>query len=244
VGRVVADPKINGYFLNMDVDGGNLVSCLVKQIGELTGGPEVYDCRGMVESHEGLGISQADYDDLAGHLVAELMERGVAEEDIGVIAGVLTAPELVGQIVENPLGNETLYHRLGRKPGIEGAIDLFLAEVTSDARINGAFANANVPRLRTCLVRQVCEVAGGPCKYGSEVEPEVIGEDGLGSVCKDMASSHAGLGISKADFDALVEDLVTVLTEAGVPEADIGLIGGALGPLCPDIVENGTGCTE
>ena len=55
VGRVVADPKINGYFLNSSVNGSRLVDCLVKQVGSATGGPEVYDCRSMSESHAGLG---------------------------------------------------------------------------------------------------------------------------------------------------------------------------------------------
>ncbi len=53
---------------------------------------------------------------------------------------------------------------------------------------------------------------------------------------RDMASAHAGLGISDADFDAVVGHLAGTLTGLGVPEETIGQIGGALAPLRPDIV--------
>jgi truncated hemoglobin YjbI len=77
VGRVLDDPKINGYFLNVAVDGGRLTTCLVRQVGNLTGGPQAYPgedgmCRDMATAHEGLGISTNDFSDLAGHLVDAL----------------------------------------------------------------------------------------------------------------------------------------------------------------------------
>ncbi len=240
LGRVLADPAINGYFLNEAVANPEdpemgLGACLIKQVVQATGGPEIYDCRSMAESHEGLGISQQDFDDLVAHLVAELQEREVSQEDIDAIAGVLGP--LAADIVEAPENNESIYHRLGRKPGIETAIGAFVTTVLADERINAFFTETDGDRFTLCLVRQVCEATGGPCVYGAGVE-EVLD----GNVCATMAASHEGLGISLDDFNAVVEDLVTVLTDAGVAQEDIDAIAGVLGPLCTDIVEPNTEC--
>jgi truncated hemoglobin YjbI len=255
VGRVVTDQKINGYFLNKSVDGGRLVDCLVKQVGNASGGPQKYPdpdagCRDMKAAHVGLGISQIDFDDLVGHLVAALTAAGVAGDDITTIASVL-AP-LAPDIVEDPGNSSTVYQRVGRKPAIIGVIDAFVATVAADGRINGFFAAAagdatRLARLKTCLVRQVASI-DGPIKYGEEVttpmDPGVTAE----TPCADMLSSHQsltnnGVGISIEDFNALVEDLVMVLDAGKVPTADKQALLGALGPLCPMIVKNGTGCS-
>jgi hemoglobin len=51
-----------------------------------------------------------------------------------------------------------------------------------------------------------------------------------------MASAHAGLGISDADFDAVVGHLVDTLGGLGVDEETIARIGAVLLPLRADIV--------
>lgn len=244
VGRVVGDPKINGYFMNNTVDGKHLTDCLVKQLGEATGGPEKYDCKDMKSVHEGMGISKADFDDLVGHLVAALQAAKVAQADIDTIAGVLLPMEK--DIVENPMNNENIYQRLGRKPAVMTVIDNFIKRVTMDAEINGFFGTANVDRLKTCLVRQVCGATGGPCMYGKEVD----GEPGVAAAnpCKDMKTVHTGMKddkmmpITKADFDALAGDLVEELKAAKVAQADIDAIVGVLAPMCEDIVADPAMC--
>ena len=255
VNRVLKDPKINGYFLNSTVDGGKLINCLVLQVGTLAGGPTPQftypsnGCRNMKESHAGLKISMQDFNDLAGHLVAALSAATVAQADIDTIVAAVSP--MATDIVEDKTNTGTVYQRVGRKPAIQTVIDMFVAKVVADARINGFFASANATRLKTCLVRQVCSI-DGPCKYGKEVDGEAAGV-GATNVCKDMKSSHAGLtappggatgsrGITKADFDALVEDLIMVLDGAGVTAADKMAILSALGPTCDDIVAGGTGC--
>ena len=65
---------------------------------------------------------------------------------------------------------------------------------------NGFFAKtaANPEQLKTFkmhLVGPICEASGGPCK----------------STGKDMKTAHTGMGVSGADCDALVEDLVGAL---------------------------------
>ncbi len=255
VNRVLKDVKINGYFLNAAVSGTKLIDCLVLQLGNATGGPQMYPnptagCRDMKTSHRGLKISMQDFSDLAGHLVDALKAAGVAQADIDTIVGVLTP--MANDIVEDKNNNASVYHRIGRKPAIATVIDKFIVRVVADARINGFFGTTNAGRLKTCLVRQVCGI-DGPCKYGEEVTHE--SEPGVTAmnVCKSMKAVHMGLTsppgggagaktIAKADFDALVEDLVKELDAANVSAADKMAILGALGATCDDIVAGGVGC--
>ncbi|HNK79075.1 MAG TPA: group 1 truncated hemoglobin, partial [Nitrospira sp.] len=83
---------------------------------------------------------------------------------------------------------KSLYDRLGGKTAITAVVDDFVGRVAGDARINGKFANANIPRLKSMLVDQICQASGGPCTYTG----------------RDMKSTHAGMGVSSSDFDALV----------------------------------------
>jgi hemoglobin len=51
-----------------------------------------------------------------------------------------------------------------------------------------------------------------------------------------MKTAHAGMGITDADFNALVEDLVATLDKFKVPEKEKGELLGLLGPMKKDIV--------
>lgn len=254
--RVLADDRINAYFLNARVLAGdgaaNLGGCLVLQISAATGDPDStypgvldngYRCRGMASSHAGMGVSQSDFDDLVGHLVDELTERGVAATDIAAIGAALgaTAPD----IIEDPTDDGTLYQRFGRYPGILAAVDLFIGTVVVDDRINHFFAEVagdRLERLRHCLARQLSAI-DGPAQYGGEVaglQPGILAE---ADPCGDMDAVHAEMRISIDDFDALIEDLVIALDGAGVADADIAALAGILIPLCGSMVVPPEACT-
>jgi len=121
---------------------------------------------------------------------------------------------------------KSLYERLGGKKAIVAVVDEFVGRVAADNRINGFFKEtASDPnRLATFkgkLVDQICQASGGPCKYSG----------------KDMKSAHQGMGISEADFNALVEDLVGALDKFKVAPEDKQTLLGVLGPMKKDIVE-------
>jgi len=116
---------------------------------------------------------------------------------------------------------KSLYDRLGGKPAIQAVVDDFVGNVAGDARINGYFAKANVPRLKAQLVDQICEASGGPCKYTGQ----------------NMKDAHRGMGVNGPAFDALVEDLVKTLDKFKVPEKEKGELLSVLGPMKKDIVE-------
>jgi hemoglobin len=137
---------------------------------------------------------------------------------------------LAGLLVLAPLsqaaGNDRLYKSLGGKKAIVAVVDDFVGRVAADDRINSFFkATASDPKrlakFKKNLVDQICEAAGGPCKYTG----------------KDMKTAHAGMGIASADFDALVQDLVAALDKFSVKDGDKQALLGVLGPMKKDIVE-------
>lgn len=242
VNRIAPDPRINAYFFNDGVDVGIVIGCLTQQLGSLTGGPQEYpgeNCRDMKSSHEGLGISDADFMDLAGHVVDELTDRGVAQADIDAIVEALTG--MYGDIVEDPDNDATVYQRVGRQPGIQAAVAEFYTIISTDPAIMGFFTGVDQGRLEACLTRQLCSI-DGPCEYGAEA----VGLDPSfpegSSPCQDMVTSHEGLQITIDDFNALVADLTTALDNAGVAPADRDAILGVLGPLCTEIVADTATC--
>ena len=119
-----------------------------------------------------------------------------------------------------PMQDQSLYQRLGGKDAITAVVDDFIGNVAGDARINKRFANANIPRLKTLLVEQICAASGGPCTYTG----------------RDMTTAHTGMNIQSAEFDALVEDLVKSLDKFKVPAREKGELLGALGGMKPAIV--------
>jgi hemoglobin len=52
-----------------------------------------------------------------------------------------------------------------------------------------------------------------------------------------MKAAHTGMGISGADFEALVQDLVGALDKFKVGQHEKDQLLGALGPMKTDIVE-------
>jgi hemoglobin len=135
---------------------------------------------------------------------------------------------LTGLLAIAPLSraDETLYKSLGGKKAITAVVDDFVGRVAADDRINSFFkATAADPKrlakFKKNLVDQICEAAGGPCKY-----------QGM-----DMKTAHAGMGITSADFDALVQDLVASLDKFMVKDGDKQALLGVLGPMKKDIVE-------
>jgi len=120
----------------------------------------------------------------------------------------------------------TLYENLGGKPAIVAVVDEFVSRVAADKRINDFFAAVardpqRMASFKGKLVDQICQASGGPCVYTG----------------KSMKKAHKGMGITSADFNALVEDLVGALDKFNVAGKDKDTLLGVLGPMKADIVE-------
>ena len=125
---------------------------------------------------------------------------------ITVSAFVLTLSgcQSIEQSSKSAMTDKPLYERLGGKPAITAVVEDFVGRVAADSRINGKFANTDIPRLKMLLVEQICQASGGPCTYAG----------------RNMKATHAGMGVSSADFDVLVGDPVATLNKFKVPERE------------------------
>jgi truncated hemoglobin YjbI len=121
---------------------------------------------------------------------------------------------------------KTLYSRLGGTKAITAVVDQFVTNCATDPRINKFFADTakdpkRLAKFKKNLINQICQASGGPCKYTG----------------KDMKTAHKGMGVTDADFNALVEDLVKALDQFHVGATEKNELLGALGPMKSDIVE-------
>ena len=140
----------------------------------------------------------------------------VAALGVALLAGCATTEQKPMAAQE-----KSLYERLGGKAAITAVVDDFVGRVAADNRINSFFATTDIPRFKMNLVNQICEASGGPCKYTG----------------RDMKTTHHGMGITNAQFDALVGDPVATLDKFKVPEKEKSELLSVLGPMRKDIVE-------
>ena len=147
--------------------------------------------------------------------------KTVSHITISMLLLTLVGCQTMEQTPKSTSTDKPLYERLGGKPAITAVVEDFVGRVAADSRINGKFANTDIPRLKTLLVEQICQATGGPCTYTG----------------RSMKATHAGMGVNNADFDALVGNLVATLNQFKVPDREKNELLGALGPMKRDIVE-------
>jgi hemoglobin len=116
-----------------------------------------------------------------------------------------------------------LFDRIGGRPVVTAAVEDFFANVGADSRIAGRFANAGSAQFKAELVEQLCVSTGGPCKY-------------TGRPLKDV---HASMGISDAEFNAMVQDLRKAMARQNVSVENQVAFAAALEPLRDNVVSSG-----
>jgi hemoglobin len=114
----------------------------------------------------------------------------------------------------------TPYEEFGGKPGIDKVVDTFVATVLADPRIKAYFVPAQTPRLKYELKQQFCALLDGPCTYTG----------------RDMKSTHQGMKITQAAFNALDEDLNSSMDKYHVPIDAQNYLTGKLAPMEQPIV--------
>ena len=82
------------------------------------------------------------------------------------------------------------------------------------------FADTDIERFRDKLAEQLCEVTDGPCSYSGD----------------SMLEAHRHLGVTTAQFNSLVEDLIRAMEREGVPIAAQNALLQRLARMHSDIV--------
>ena len=106
---------------------------------------------------------------------------------------------------------KSLYERVGGYNALAAVVDDFIGRLVSDKQFEKFFAGHSTDskkRIRQHILDQFCAATGGPCVYTG----------------REMKTSHAGLGITNADWDAAAKHLVESLDKYKVPEKEKGEI--------------------
>ena len=120
-----------------------------------------------------------------------------------------------------PYDSAALVADFGGREGIRRIAIRTVDLSEADPRIAEIFAAHDMVRLKRTLDEQFCYLLGAGCDYSG----------------RDMRTAHAGLGATKADLNALVENLQTAMREADVPFAAQNRLLAKLAPMSKDVVE-------
>jgi hemoglobin len=101
----------------------------------------------------------------------------------------------------------SLYVRVGGVPAIALVVDYFVDRlewnpvIRANPAVRRAFAEPIKPGLKYRLTEMVCAATGGPCTYGG----------------RPMDEAHDGLGITEAEWQAMVQEFQRALLRFHVP---------------------------
>ena len=119
---------------------------------------------------------------------------------------------------------KSLYERVGGYNALAAVVDDFVGRLVADKQFEKFFVGHSTDsrkRIRQHILDQFCAATGGPCVYTG----------------RDMKTSHAGLGITNADWDGAAKHLTASLDKFKVPEKEKGEILAFGTTLKNDIVE-------
>src|SRR3954468_14580857 len=61
--------------------------------------------------------------------------------------------------------DESLFAQIGGEPKLKATVETLVEVMLADDRINCTFAQTDLGKFKGLLYDQLCELAGGPCKY-------------------------------------------------------------------------------
>lgn len=113
-----------------------------------------------------------------------------------------------------------VFDQFGGKPGLVTLMNDFMDNLMADPRTHPYFADTDREHIKAELVDQFCVILDGPCTYTG----------------KDMVKVHRGMGVNRAAFNALVEDLQTAMDKNNVPFRAQNKLLAKLAPMHPAII--------
>ena len=155
-----------------------------------------------------------------------------ATEDDLDVSEAAPAPEAPATMAEAPArdpsaGNPApadasllpVYKQFGELDGLKALMEDFMVQLLKDERTRPFFAEADQTAIKAHLVEQFCVILGGPCSYTG----------------RDMKTAHAGMGVERSHFNALVEDLQIAMDKRGIPFRAQNKLLAKLAPMHRDI---------
>jgi hemoglobin len=151
-------------------------------------------------------------------------EFGVEEERRDPVTGELPVDPYVqdnSNAGAEPYDSARLATAFGGQLGIQRIAERTVELSEHDPRIAEIFVAHDMVRLKRTLGEQFCYLLDAGCDYTG----------------RDMKSSHAGLGVTRSDMNALVENLQAAMGEADVPFAAQNKLLARLAPMSRDVIE-------
>jgi len=92
LGRLATDKNLSRFFAGHSKNSlGKIRQLVVDQLCAATGGPCVYIGRDMKAAHQGMGISEGNWNAAAGHLTATLEKFRVPEKEKNEVLGAISS---------------------------------------------------------------------------------------------------------------------------------------------------------
>ena len=92
IGRLASDPRLARFFQGSSTDSKrHRRQLLVEQLCESAGGPCYYTGRSMRASHEGLGVTEADWDVMVAHLLKSFEQFRVPPPERQELVSIISA---------------------------------------------------------------------------------------------------------------------------------------------------------
>ena len=114
----------------------------------------------------------------------------------------------------------SIYDQIGGMAAVGAAVEELYARVLGDRQLAPYFADIDMDRQRHHMRAFIATALGGTHLYRG----------------RDMASVHAGLGITARDFDRVASHLAGALRSLGVPTGQVQEILARIAPLRDEIV--------
>lgn len=116
--------------------------------------------------------------------------------------------------------NTTLYQQLNGHEGIERLTDSFINQIGNDDKVLAYFGDANVAHFRNGFINHLCALTDGPCEYTGD----------------SMVAIHTGMNITEADFNRVVDLLISAMEEQNISHTIQNKILAKMAPLRPEII--------
>jgi hemoglobin len=120
-----------------------------------------------------------------------------------------------------PFKNDKLFKKFNGVDGLTRISDDLVERLTTDPRVEGIFRASDLVRLRRTLVEQFCYILGGPCDYTG----------------RSMEASHRDHGITKREFNILVELMQKSMDKEGIAFSDQNKLLAKLAPMYRVVVK-------
>ena len=149
-----------------------------------------------------------------------MINRVLKKLFLGVVVAALSFGQAATAGDVEASATESLYERLGSWDGITQIVTDTVALHQANPEISHFFAEVDTDQLISHVTAFFAAGTGGPSKYEG----------------RDMTSAHATMGLSDADFDSAVADVLKALDKNGIGDAEKTEVAAILESLRPAVM--------